>query len=123
VPDRLDPFDSSRSKSSGDSDNLSAVTHKVDNSEDAVPPSVSRTLDNSKNEALPELPRTCTKVANELRDLRKEAISCFDANEIKKLTGIYESNVMPVCISVIIAMLSFVIGVYVTKRGLISKYI
>jgi hypothetical protein len=124
LPNRLDPLDSSRSKKRTADENVHQIHEKTQLAAEVTPPEALKSkVDDAPSGFQREEPRTCIKVADEFQKIAFEASQCFNPTELKKMVGLTDNNMLPVCIAIIMAIISFVLGVYVTKNGYIDTYL
>lgn len=116
LPTLLDPLDSSRSTQT-----KTGGVQKTLAKEDApsVPPQPQMRPQSHKSEA-PVHERSCMSIASELQDVAENARQCFNSNEIRRLVSLRERNALPICLAIVMSAISFILGVYVTKKGLIA---
>lgn len=117
LPDRLDPLDSSRSKMKNNQQVRESKTSAT------IPTSKGVTVEKREHEtqSLIKEERSCISIAAELQDVKNNALRCYDINEIKKIVGLNDDNTLPICIAIIMSIISFTLGIYMTKKGLLDS--
>lgn len=125
LPNRLDPLDSSRSKKNTANENVNSIHRQTQPNMTEVTPreALKSNVEDAPSGVQREEPRTCIKIGDEFQKIAFEASQCFDPTELKKMVGLTDNNMLPVCIAIIMAIISFVLGVYVTKNGYIDTYL
>lgn len=116
LPNRLDSLDSSRIPTP----NKSGQKAPTKTNATGAAPSVPTTMPSNQAAAPSVAGRSCMSLASELQDVVANARRCFDSNEIRKLLSLQESSALPICLAIVMSAIAFILGVYVTKKGVID---
>ena len=115
LPNRLDPLHSSRIPTPKKSGQKAPTKTEATGAAASVPTNVP-----SNQATAPLAERSCMSIASELQDVVANARRCFDSNEIRKLLSLQESSALPICLAIVMSAIAFILGVYVTKKGVID---
>lgn len=121
LPKRLDPLDSSRSKQKTNSAKKVRITEETQIEQGREMSDSHETV----RETVPMSPigsSNCIDIASKLQNVATDAHRCFDSNEIRKLVGLHNSSVLPICIAIVMSLISFTLGIYLTTNGFLQSF-
>ena len=112
VPLRLDPLDSRRANQNNKKSGGAVVENSSSKS-----PTVHK--DGANDIVAPRQHYSCMEIASNMQALCEKAKQCFEPSEIRRLLDLNDSSMLPICLTMVVAVVPFVLGVYVTKKGMI----